>query len=329
MDNLDNYDRMSLQEKWYILAMVANLYYNCNLTQNQIADRIYISRSKVSRLLKEARELGIVEIYIRELWERELDCEQFLKERFGLKNIRVIKNKGMNRDEEFSRLCEAAAYYMDSAIEKDMVLGISWGSTLHNIVKCISRKNRKNIPITVVSIMGAVHMKNPEWDATDLTKNLAQAYGGQYHYLYAPLFVKNSEIRKSLIEEEHIKEVLGMASKADLMLSSVGSISDRSWKTLFRDDVWEILENKGVVGYIGGHFYDINGKEVTTSLRDRMIGVSLEDMKNCKNLICVAFGEGKAEAVQGALQGEFVDMLFIDESCAKKIIANLQGEKDD
>ena len=76
VDNIDNYDKMSVQEKWYILAMVANLYYNGNLTQSQIANRIFTSRSKVSRLLKEAREMGLVEIYIREPWERELWYEQ-------------------------------------------------------------------------------------------------------------------------------------------------------------------------------------------------------------------------------------------------------------
>ena len=61
---------MTVQEKWSILATVANLYYNSEMTQNEIADRMYTSRSKISRMLKEARELGIVEISIKEPWER-------------------------------------------------------------------------------------------------------------------------------------------------------------------------------------------------------------------------------------------------------------------
>ncbi|WP_253289084.1 MarR family transcriptional regulator [Eubacterium sp. MSJ-13] len=84
MEDIKNYESMSVQEKWNILASVADLYYNSEMTQNQIAERMYTSRSKVSRMLKEARELGIVEIYIREPWERNLEYEQYFKDSFGV-----------------------------------------------------------------------------------------------------------------------------------------------------------------------------------------------------------------------------------------------------
>lgn len=320
IDGIDNYEKMSVQDKYYILAMVANLYYNYNLTQNQIADRIYTSRSKVSRLLKEAREVGIVEIYIREMWERQLDQEEVIKNKFHLKNIRVIKNKETGMEEGLQRLGEVAAYYLDSVVKENMVIGISWGNTLYNIVKCISKKNRKNIPVTVVPIMGAVHTKNPERDIIDMTKNLALAYGGEYQYIYAPLFVNKEEIRKSLIQDEHIKEVLQMAKNADMMLTSVGSVESRSWSNYLSDDIWKTLESKGAVGYIGGHFYDSRGCEIATKLQKRIIGVELEDMKRCSDVICVAYGVQKSGAVLGALRGGLIDTLLIDEACAEKIM---------
>ncbi len=324
VDNIDNYDKMSVQEKWYILAMVANLYYNGNFTQSQIANRIFTSRSKVSRLLKEAREMGLVEIYIREPWERELWYEQKMKEQFDLTMIRVMKNKKTDKTDELARLGEVAAYYLDSVVKKDVVIGVSWGNTLYRIVNHISKMNRKNIPITVVPIMGAGHVRNSEQDVLDLARNLAQAYGGKYKYLYAPLFVNNEEIRKSLVQEEHIREVLDMARNAQIMLSSVGSVADRSWSNYLRADVWKTLESKGAVGYIGGHFYDINGCEIRTQLQSRMIGVELEDMIRCRDMICVAYGAVKADAVLGALRGKFVNTLIIDESCAEKLMEKLQ-----
>ena len=76
---------MTVQEKWSILAMVANLYYNSEMTQNEIADRMYTSRSKISRMLKEARELGIVEISIKEPWERDLNLEKEIQQTYGVK----------------------------------------------------------------------------------------------------------------------------------------------------------------------------------------------------------------------------------------------------
>ena len=191
-EKIKNYESMSVQEKWNVLAAVANLYYNSDLTQSQIAERLYTSRSRISRMLKEARELGIVEIHIQEPWERNLAYESRLKEAFSLKNVRVISTKDTNRDNGLSRIAEATAYYLDSIVKQGMVVGISWGNTLYHIIKHISTNNRKNIPITVVPIMGAASLKSPEKDGLDLAKDLASAYGGKYRYIYAPLFVKKN-----------------------------------------------------------------------------------------------------------------------------------------
>lgn len=320
MEDIKNYESMSVQEKWNMLAAVANLYYNSELTQNQIAERMYTSRSKISRMLKEARELGIVEIYIREPWERNLDHEQKLKEKFGLKNVRVVTLKDMDRDSGQQKIAEAAAYYLDSIVREGMVVGISWGNTLYRIVKYISTNNRKNIPITVVPIMGAANTRSPEKDAMDLAKDLASAYGGKYQYIYAPLFVKNKDLRNSLIQEENIRDVLELSQNADAMLTSVGSIVYKSWNNYLSQKTLEQLEEKGAVGHIAGHFYDIEGNELETSLSERMIGVRLEDIRNCKEVVCIAHGESKAEAILGAVRAGLLNTLIVDEKCADKIM---------
>ncbi|MBS6196037.1 MAG: sugar-binding transcriptional regulator [Clostridiales bacterium] len=318
---MKNYEAMSVQEKWNILAMVANLYYNSEMTQNQIAERLYTSRSKVSRMLKEARELGIVEIYIKEPWERNLAYEQKLKEMFALKNIRVIMRKDYDREKTQALISEAAAYYLDSIVKANMVVGISWGNTLYNIVKYIAANNRKNIPITVVPIMGAAKINSPEKDGLDLAKDLASAYGGKYQYIYAPLFVKTKEIKESLVQDEGIQDTLNLAKKADVILTSVGSITYKSWSNYLSEKTLKVLENKGVVGHIGGHFFDVEGRELETSLAERMIGVGVEDLRNCGETICVALGEGKAEAVLGALRGNYIQTLIMDDQCAEKILS--------
>ena len=320
MEEIRNYETMSVQEKWNVLATVANLYYNSELTQNQIAERLYTSRSKVSRMLKEARELGIVEIYIREPWERNLDCEQVLKEKFNLKNVRVVMMKDLDQDNGLQKIAEAASYYLDSIVRQGMIVGISWGNTLYRIVKYISNNNRKNIPITVVPIMGADNTRSPEKDAMDLAKDLASAYGGKYQYIYAPLFVNNKELKNSLIQEENIKNVLELSKNSDAMLTSVGSIVYKSWNNYLSIKTLEILETKGAVGHIGGHFYDIQGRELETSLSERMIGVSLDDIRACREVVCVVYGEEKAEAILGAMRAGLLNTLIIDEKCAKKVL---------
>ena len=121
LKDIRNYESMSPRKKQSVLAAVANLYYCSDLTQSQIAERLYISRPKVSRMLKEARELGIVEINIHEPWERNIDYEQKLKNAFGLENIRVVA--GMDSDEGAGKIAEAVSYYLDSAVKRERCLG--------------------------------------------------------------------------------------------------------------------------------------------------------------------------------------------------------------
>ena len=122
MDSIKKYENMTVQEKWNILATVANLYYNSEMTQNEIADRLYTSRSKVSRMLKEARELGIVEISIKEPWERNLELEGQLMNRYHVKNVRVVATGDNSKEKITSRLSEVSSYYLDSIVKENMVV---------------------------------------------------------------------------------------------------------------------------------------------------------------------------------------------------------------
>ena len=322
MDSIKKYENMTVQEKWNILATVANLYYNSEMTQNEIADRLYTSRSKVSRMLKEARELGIVEISIKEPWERNLELEGQLMNRYHVKNVRVVATGDNSKEKITSRLSEVSSYYLDSIVKENMVVGISWGNTLFHIVKYIDKNNKKNIPITVVPIMGASSVSRPERDAMDLAKDLASAYGGNYQYICAPLFVKNKELKENLIQDLTIKNTLDLARNADVILTSVGSVEYKTWENYLGEKTFNFLGKKGAIGHIGGHFFDKDGKEIHTTLTERMIGVGYDDIARCKNVVCIAYGEAKARAVAGALKGEFIDTLIVDSVCAEKILEN-------
>lgn len=319
----DNQEVKSLEsmndtEKWYLLSSVANLYYNSDLTQNQIAERFYTSRSKISRMLKEARELGIVEIKIREPWENNQIMEKKLVEVFPIKHARVISVRERNLSLVLQKLGEAAAYYLDTVVNSDTVLGVSWGNTVYHTVRSI--KTTKNIPLTVVPIMGGIGINNPERDSLDFSKELADAYGGKYHYIYAPLFVKTKELRDSLVQEDNIREVLEIAQSANVVLTSVGSMVYKTWKDYVNTETLVKLEKKGAVGHIGGHFFDRNGREIPSELTDRMIGIGMDDFRKAEEVICVAGMEEKAEAMLGVLQSGCVTTLITDEFAAGKVL---------
>ena len=175
---MNDFENMNENEKNSLLASVSSLYYEHDMTQSQISERLFTSRSKISRLLKEARDKKIVEIIIKEPWERLMDIENEFIKRFKLNHIRIINTKGVSNELSLIKLGEIAAYYIDAKISKNTILGISWGNTIYNTVQ--SLKSNKNIPLTVVQIMGAALKDNPEIDGIDLVKQFAKIYGGKY-----------------------------------------------------------------------------------------------------------------------------------------------------
>jgi DNA-binding transcriptional regulator LsrR (DeoR family) len=327
MKELENYDLMSVQDNWKTLSTVANMYYNMEMNQRQIAERLYTSRSKISRMLTEAKELGIVQISIREPWERNQEYENNIKNIFHFKNIRVVKQNTTDEEGGKQLIYRAAAYYIDSLIHKNMVVGITWGNTLGNVVKKISDISVNNIPVTVVPVTGAAKMSNPKVDTLELSKELASAYRGNYSYIYAPIFVKSDDIKKSMLQDDNIRGTLELAQKADIILTGAGNLNPKSWKNFLGVNTLNTLGQKGVAGHIGGTFYDIEGRILNPLIREKMIGIDLSKLNGDQKVICVALGENKAKPVIGALNGGFVNMLIMDEKCAGSIINFMRGHR--
>ncbi|MCM8712027.1 sugar-binding transcriptional regulator [Clostridium sp. SYSU_GA19001] len=319
---MKDYENLNENEKINLLASVANLYYEHQLTQSEIADRLFTSRSKISRLLKEAREKKVVEIIIREPWERLLEVEQEFLKKYKLKDVKILNTKGCTNDAMMQKLGEFAAYYIDGIIEKNNIVGMSWGNTIYHTVQSI--KSSKNIPITVVQIMGAASKDKPEIDAIDLAKQFARAYGGKYHYLYAPLFVEDKEIKEKLIKDPYIADTIALAKKSDIILTSVGTIdvtiSNPDWRGYINSYTQYKLQSSGAVGRIGGHFYDINGNEVDIESNANIIGIELSDFPKVPNVVCIAGGMDKAKPILGAIRGGYVKTLIIDDTAALKIL---------
>lgn len=313
-----NLESMNDTEKWYLLSAVASLYYNSELTQDEIARRYYTSRSKISRMLKEARELGIVEIRIRDPWENNQIMEKKFMELFPLKHVRVVAVRERNLSLVLQKLGEAAAYHLDTVVNSDTVLGVSWGNTVYHTVKAV--KTTKSLPLTVVPIMGGIGIDSPERDSLDFSKELAEAYGGKYYYIYAPLFVKTKELRESLMEEDNIRDVLDIARSANVILTSVGSMVHKTWKNYVRSGMLEALEEQGAVGHIGGHFFNRQGEELYSELTDRLMGIDMDDFRKAEEVICVAGMEEKAEAMLGVLRSGCITTLITDEFAAEKVL---------
>jgi deoxyribonucleoside regulator len=322
-----------MTERTELLAQIASLYYEDNLTQDEIARRIGTSRSTVSRILQDAREAGVVEITVHYPWRTVPELEGDLVARFGLRQARVLEGRGRPYEEVLRGLGVLAARYIESILGEDTpsppparVLGISWGMAVHSTVRALrpGRRLPTAPQFTVVQMVGAVGEGNPLIDGPDLARLLANVYGGEYRYLHAPLIVEDAHAREALLGEPRIRETLSLARRSDVALVGIGAPQPVVYSLLRAGYVDREslagLRAQGVVGDVCARHYDAWGNVLDIELNHRIVGIELEALHDIKQVIGVAGGEAKAEAILGALRGGHVNVLVTDDAAASKVL---------
>ncbi|NJN92903.1 MAG: sugar-binding transcriptional regulator [Anaerolineales bacterium] len=307
------------EDKLALLAKVASLYYEKNLTQAEIAQRLNISRPQVSRLLTEGRQEGVVEIIIHHPAPKSSSLEQELIDRFALKEIKILVTGPIGYAQLVERLGVLAARHMEERLEDDMILGISWNTGVYQVVNALRAARQKKV--TVVQLTGAVGSINPLIDGPDLTRWLAQTLGGQYKYLPAPLLVESPATREALLQDRSIRESMALLDQMDMALIGIGSLSPALSSLLLADYITEAelreIIRQGGVGDICSHHFDLRGQILPLELHQRLIGVSLDTLKKTPYVIGVGGGIDKASAVLGALRLGVIDCLITDEIAAR------------
>lgn len=314
------------EERLSLLSGIADMYFNQNMTQSEIAKKMYLSRSNVSRLLKMARDVGILEIKVHFISKRCYQMEEALKERFGLKDVFVYNTSGQSQDVILDMLARQAAEYVDSQLSPNMCIGVTRGTTFALVTQWLSRGNPRPLDLRLVQLSGAEATPTPVKDAGDLIRKMLSMYGGRAYYLNAPLFVESEDVRKILENESSIQETMRQAASCDIIITGIGYI-DRNmdieasiWNQyLTKSDIDEIVEMGGV-GHIFFHILDENGNLVDHPVNRRVISTNIDAVRHA-NVVAVCCGKERAAAVRGTLRFSVVKTLFIDRSCAKAVLS--------
>ncbi len=306
-----------------LLVQVAKLYYNQQLTQTEIGRELQTSRSTVSRLLQEARDRGIVKISIEYPWERDQALETTLKDKFGLRDVRVLTAFDQSIEETRRGRGLMAAEYFDQIVADDMIVAISYGRSVASMVQQLQPS--RSVDMTTIQMIGALGTDNPLLDGPDLVRDLADAYQAHYRYLHAPLLVEDHRTRDLLLQETSVQETLSLAKRADVAVLGIGALESDSSGLIWtgylnpKDIAW--LQSKGGVGHMCAQHFDINGQLLDVDLNRRSVGIGLEALRGIETVMAIAGGEEKARAILGAIQGNYIDILITDDLAAQKILA--------
>jgi DNA-binding transcriptional regulator LsrR (DeoR family) len=300
---------------------VAVSYYEDGLTQKQIGKRFGLSRIKVSRLLRQARELKVVQITITPLDGSNVDLERSLAAKYGLDEVITVKPAEFTRTAIAAAIGPAAAENLIRSIQGKEDIAITWGSTLNQVMESMPAAHRPNVRI--LQAIGGLSSPDTGVNGADLARRMAQSLGARPLLLSSPGLVANREVRDALLMDPQISRVLAIAAKADIALVGIGVLVAESvvvQNNILSEVEIERINNKGAVGDIGLRFYDPCGKPIDDEINDRIIGLDLDQYRKIKRVIGIAGGQEKIEAIRAALRGKLVDVLITDDQTARKLL---------
>ncbi|MDW3214656.1 MAG: sugar-binding transcriptional regulator [Ilumatobacteraceae bacterium] len=307
-----------------LLVRVARLYHEDGLSQPQIAAQLTLSQAKVSRLLKQAVTEGVVRITINPPAGLNISLEEELRQRFGLAEAIVVDASDDDEVSLMHALGSAAALHIETTVRSRDVVGISsWSSTLLATVNAM-RPVRSAEGVTVVQTLGGVGDPGAEVYATELTRRMARLLHGSPVFLPVPGIVGSSEARRILEDDEFVSRASSLFPKLTVALAGIGALEPSPLLAqsgnVFDPSELDELGARGAVGDVCLRFFDAEGNEVLGGLRDRVIGVSLDQIRAVPRSIAVAGGARKVNAIRGALTGRLVTCLVTDRTTAETLV---------
>lgn len=312
---------MRAQSRDTMLLEAARFYYEHHLTQSQIASKLEVSRPTVSRLLQEARDQGVVRIQILDPGATGTRLEQKLRDQFGLKQVVVVPYDGESSQVLKSRLGYALVNLLDSLLEENTTLGVSWGTTMQAATKHLHSRPMKNM--TVVQLNGGVSKAELDTHASEIAGKMGENYHATPYLLPLPAIVDTPELKTAIISDRHIAKTLKLAREADIAAFTVGAFGNTS--VLVKADYFEDSEIKdliaqGAVADICSRLIKADGSICSDALNQRTIGIELEELRSKPYSIAVAGGAKKAKAVEAGLAGKWFNSLITDEQTARKLL---------
>ncbi|MEW9123720.1 MAG: sugar-binding transcriptional regulator [Thermotaleaceae bacterium] len=300
-----------------LINKVTWFYYVDNMTQNEIADHLGISRMKVVKLLHQAKSDGIIKFKMNLDAKANIHLERALIEKFHLEDVFIVPSSPNNVNDN---IANGAAQYIEEKVEANTFINIGYGDTVSRTINHLISSLEK--PISLVTLSGGVsHYTSAIISGTH--KRSSTSVTPNIHILPAPLLASTEEVANILLNEKSIKSIMNMSQLSSMSIVGIGSVSNTA--TIFKYQVANkedliLLEMQGAVGDILSQFYDKNGNIVQCDLHKKLISINLDTLKASHKTIGVAGGKEKVQAIYSALIGGYINVLITDEDTANSLI---------
>lgn len=314
-------------DKLSLLTKVARMYHERGLRQPEIAEQLNLSQSRVSRLLKEAVDIGVVRTIVVAPAGVHTDLEDRLRSAFGLRDVVVVDSPAEGDEESLlAALGSGGAGYLEASLGADDRIGISsWSSSLLAVLNAMAPRTTR-MARQVVQILGGVGNPAAQVKATHLADGLARVTGGEAVYLPLPGIVADPSVVRVLLDDSYTGEAPGLWNKLTVALVGIGSLHPsellRSSGNAISPADESALRASGAVGDVCLRFFDAAGEPIANELDARVIGITTEQLRRTPRRIGVAGGRRKHEAILAAVRGKWVNVLVTDEETADFLLAS-------
>lgn len=304
------------------LVQVAHLYYHENLSQQEIATRLGVSRSLIAHYLQHAREMGIVRIEIIDPASTCQDLSTVLKKATGIKEVTVIPNPRGSQALSLRAVAKAAAEFLADKLKDGDAFGLAWGRATAQVVDLLSPPRARRI--SVVPLMGESGHSGIHSQMNQMVMEAAQRLRAKAHFLSLPMVLSSSELRNALLKEVGIEDVFGFWDRINLACFGIGVVPPVPGMVVYiGEEYMPRLVEAGAVGDVCGIYFNREGRIIQSGLENQMISADAKQLKAMDCRVAVACGEDKALAVLGAVRTGLISALFIDQEMAEQILAEL------
>jgi len=306
------------------LLAASSMYYLQDVKMEAIASHLHMSRSSVSRLLKQARDSGLVEITLRPTPSRAPGASQSISAKYGIEVYVIPVADSASVEERLEQVALATAKMVSKWFDSDMVLGIAWGTTLAAIARNLSKKTTRGS--SIVQLNGAANNRTSGVDyVANLIARFGDAFDARVQLFPVPAFFDYAETRRAMWRERSVARVLDLQRRADMVLFSIGAVGGEvpshvySAGYLEREDI-ETLEAEGVVGDVCTVFLRADGTYVDLSLNERATGPTPAELKRIPRRVCAVAGDSKVTPLLAALRAGVITHLVLDEQTATRLV---------
>lgn len=314
---------MAKQDEQRLMVKIATLYYSEGMKQSDIAQMLKLSQSFVSRILNRSVKEGVVKISVVPPANIFPALEKAIEQSYGLPQAIVVDVPENASSQQIKQaIGSAAAHYLETRLRADELIGISsWSGTIRAMVDAL---HPLNVPCKgVIQLLGGVGA-NGNVQATILTQNLAALLNCPSWLLPSQSIEHSVQDRQRLAANADVAEVLEKFDQVDLAIVGIGDLEPsallRNSGNYYDEEMLRTLAQRGAVGDICLHYFDAQGEPVLSEEEDPVIGMELEQVRNCPQVVALAGGKEKAHAIRGALRGGYVNVLIVDYPTARLLV---------